>query len=113
MVAVSIKISSKPSSSKGWGRYALALSSCQAIVTSSSGNEWVSAPHAGEAAEGAELALKIQVMLKIGKTKRQEITTETHALVAAEGESCEVDLTPGSQGLRLSITGARLVEAQS
>lgn len=102
MTAINIEILSNPSTSKGWARY----SAPGAAVRSNTGNQWVSADHSGEVAEGAEFVLTTQVCLITGKAKRKEITTEEVRLVAREGASCVVSNIPGSQGLRLAISGA-------
>jgi hypothetical protein len=106
---INITITSAPSRSKGWGRFG-ASSGGVPVITSSTGNPWVSAGHSAAVEEGAEVKLTLQVQLNIGKgfNARKETTSKTVMLIAEDGAECEVEHKPGSQGLTLRITGARL-----
>lgn len=111
LVALRFELVSKPSNSKGWARYAASIAGDGGarVVASRTGNEWVSASHAGSAPAGVELDVRLQVMLRIGRSKQEQISTETYRLVAAEGASTDLELRPGSQGLRVRVEGARLI----
>lgn len=106
MNAIRFDLADQPSNSKGYGRY----KAPGAKVKSRTGNEWVSASHDGEA-EGV-FTVTIEVELTVGKGgrfgARKERSSETFALVAAEGESATLKFYPGSQGVKLVVTGARL-----
>lgn len=108
MSAVAVSILDKPSNSKGWGRYAVDQDG-RKVVESRTGNQWVSANHAGDAQPGSQITLTMQVMLRVGNSGRQreEVSKEIHTLIVEDGASCEIEFRPGSQGLRLAITGAR------
>lgn len=106
--AVQFDLLDKPSNSKGWGRYSAWVDGV-AIVTSRTGNEWVSASHGGECAEGATIILKCQTMNR-KKRGGEETATEEFRLIAAAGETCEIESRPMAQGIRLRVTGARLAE---
>lgn len=112
MSEVKFHIMDKPSNSKGWGRYSVNQDG-RKIIQSNTGNEWVSSDKAGNAEVGTQIALKTQVMLRVGKNARarEEISTETFALIVEDGASCEIHFRPGSQGLKLAVTGARLANA--
>jgi len=108
---IRVDITSAPSSSKGWGRYALhTLLDGEPVVKSRTGNRWVSAGHEGEAAEGAALVLETQVMNRVGKgrTRREEKRAARVELLACAGAECDVVVgTDLAQGMRLHVTGAR------
>ncbi|MDT8442631.1 MAG: hypothetical protein RQ723_13400, partial [Desulfuromonadales bacterium] len=107
---IAIRVADKPSNSKGWARYRLMGDDGRYVVESRTGNEWVSSSKSGEAQDGESLTLDIDVMLRVGKgrTAREERTQHTVALVAATGAKANVRHYPGSQGMWLQITGARL-----
>lgn len=108
---ITVTLVSKPSNSKGWGRYSLS-SDGGAVVKSSTGNEWVSASHKGDANEGATLVLRCQVMNRVGKRKDEVIETEEFTLVAEAGASVTIDSRPEgiAQGMTVRVEGARLAE---
>lgn len=106
---IQIEILSKPSNSKGWARYAAQQNGTR-IIESRTGNQWVGADHEGDAATG-DILLTSQVMLREGKYNKETVYTREHKLVADEAATCEIEHKPGSQGLRLRITGARLGDA--
>ena len=112
MYEIKFHIDSKPSNSKGWARYSAALEDGTPVVQSRTGNHWVSADHRGEVKGGEIITLTMQVMLRVGQgnRRREEITKVEHQLVARAGAECEVEHKPGSQGLRLQITGAEPAE---
>lgn len=110
MTTVEFHIADQPSRSKGWARYAASTSTGN-LITSRTGNSWVSADHSGEAADGTVIELTCEVELNTGKGRRarRERSSQQYQLVAEAGSSCEIEFRPGSQGLRLAITGARRV----
>lgn len=109
MNTVKIEVVNMPSHSKGWGRFSLVNPERPKtpIQTSRTGNEWMSADMREVEASGPML-LTIQVMLRVGKGSRgrEEITKLEIPLIAKEGETLEVEHRPGSQGMKLLITGA-------
>jgi hypothetical protein len=114
MNTVKIEILDNVSHSKGWGRYSVTDPSTDApLITTSTGNRFCSGA-AGAGTKQAEmqgpLLVTMQVMLRVGKgyTAREEIKTQKIALIAKDGEVVEVKCKPGSQGIALRITGARL-----
>lgn len=110
MHTIKITITDKPSNSKGWGRYAASVDG-RPVLRSRTGNEWVSAGHTtDELPEGTVVTVRLQVMLRIGPRRREEITTAERRVVVAPGETCTLDLRPGSQGLYLRLEGARILE---
>lgn len=109
---IRIAILGNLSHSKGWGRYRCQLAGVDGpagrVVKSSTGNEWVSAGHEGAVSEGARVVLTAQVQQVTGRMNKRETTSASWTLVAAPGESCEVEHRPGSQGIRLRVDGARV-----
>lgn len=101
-VAVSFAVVSQPSRSKGWGRYRAP----GVGVQSDTGNQWVSADHGGTADAGATFLCDLDVEVACGKGKRRE--TETFSLVAEEGATALLRNIPGSQGMTVRVTGARI-----
>ena len=67
---IEFKIAHTISSSKGWGRYQ-AATAAGPLVQSSTGNVWVSAPHAGEAEDGTEITVTLQTMERVRRTGRR------------------------------------------
>lgn len=106
---VKFSILDTPSNSKGWARYAVGQDG-RKVIESNTGNEWVSSDKSGDAEQGSTITLRSQVMLRVGKgrTAREEIDTETFTLVIENGAECEIEHKPGSQGMRIAISGARL-----
>jgi hypothetical protein len=109
MTKITIEILSQPSKSKGWARYQVRRADGTPVVESNTGNPWVSAGHSGEAEDAAAMTLVMDVLLRVGKnrTAREERSQSEVELVAAAGETCEVEYRPGSQGIRLRVSGAR------
>jgi hypothetical protein len=108
MSQVQFQLIDKPSSSKGWGRFA-AKSGDAIVLRSRTGNEWVSASHDSDDLEqGAAVKLTCQTMNKVGKFKKEQIETETFDLVVEDGAECEIESRPMAQGMRLKVVGARL-----
>ena len=109
MSAITFSILSTPRRSKGWARYAAANQNGCKIIQSTTGNEWVSSDKSCDAEQGSLIVIRVQVMLRVGKnrTAREEISTETHTLIAEDGAMCDIELRPGSQGVRIGIFGAR------
>ena len=103
-VKISFSITHNISSSKGWGRYS-ARTQSGLLVQSSTGNEWVSAPHSGETAEGAEIVAVLQTMERVGKRREENISTESYRLVAATGQRAELGYW---NGLQVIVENARI-----
>lgn len=75
------------------------------LVQSSSGNEWVSAPHIGEAAEGTEIAVRLQTMERVGKRREERIDNYDYRLIATLGERAELGFW---NGLQVIVENARI-----
>lgn len=106
MATIKIEIISQPSRSKGWSRYSLKQGATR-IIESRTGNEWVSADHEGQA-EG-DATLTMQVCLREGRNNKETVYPKTVTLRPADGTVSEIEHRPGSQGMRLRITGAEVV----
>ena len=104
-----IEILDTPSKSKGWGRYRV-TSNGAPVVTSSTGNAWVSSSQVAALADGETLTVEMDVMLRVGKgyRSREERSQRTVTLIADAGETCTIDHRPGSQGIFLRFHGARI-----
>ena len=103
-MTIQFDLLNKPSNSKGWARYAAAVEG-KPVIMSRTGNQYVSASHAGDVEPGAKIALTIQTMLRHGKgrTAREEIDTDKLTLVAEPGATSEYR----DQYVHVAITGAR------
>lgn len=103
-MTIQFDLVNKPSNSKGWARFS-ATADGRPVIMSRTGNQYVSASHAGEAEPGARIALTIQTMLRHGKgrTAREEIDTDKLALIAEPGATSEYR----DQYVHIAITGAR------
>jgi hypothetical protein len=101
---VRFEIAHNISSSKGWGRYRASVNG-QSLVASSTGNEWVSAPHSGIAEDGEEITVTLQTMERVGKMKREERNTTDYRLVAATGARAELGYW---NGLQVIVDNARI-----
>lgn len=106
MTTVKFTLNDKPSNSKGWGRYSVSQGD-RRVIESRTGNQWVSASHEGQAEAGSEIVLTAQVMLREGKYNKETIYSEVTKLVVAEGATAEIYYRPGSQGIRITVEGAR------
>jgi hypothetical protein len=111
---VTFTIESTPSRSKGWARFTARVNGASVLATKS-GTEYGSGREGDTRvtvplAAGAVITLQCQVALMVGTghRRRQERYSETYRLVVGEGETADVEYRPGSQGLRLSVSGARL-----
>lgn len=110
MTTIRIEVLDQPSRSKGWARYAAAYNGA-AIVSTSTGNEWIGGTtKEGDAPEGETIEVTSQVQLMVGARRRKETNTETYRMIVAAGEVTEIYHRPGSQGQKLRITGARMME---
>lgn len=109
MIGIGITIIDQPSRSKGWARYKVTDAAGVPVMTSSTGNEWMSAPHGGEFEPGAVLTLVIECELITGKGRaaRRVRSAEAVALIVTDGAEDTVQYRPGSQGMTLRVTGAR------
>jgi len=92
------------SSSKGWGRYR-ASTPAGPLVLSRTGNEWVSAGHSGDVADGTPVAVTLQTMERVGKMRRERIDSYEYSLVAEQGSTADLGW---QSGLRVMVEGARL-----
>ena len=103
---ITFTIVSNISHSKGWGRYK-ANTPAGRLVASSTGNEWVSADHSGDAEEGTPITATLQTMQRHGKgrTCREEIETKLYSLVAAAGQRAELGAW---WGLQVVVENARI-----
>lgn len=106
MANVAIQITEKPSNSKGWARYSV-LEGERRVIESKTGNQWVSANHAGEVADGTEITLTTEVMLRVGG--KPQVRAKSFSLIADTAATCKIEYIPGSQGVRLMVSGARLL----
>lgn len=109
MNTVKFQLLDTPSRSKGWGRYSVSQSD-RKVIESTTGNHWVSSSKEGAAEAGSIIELTAQVMLRVGKgyTAREEIKSQIIRLIVEDGATHEIYFRPGSQGIRIGITGARL-----
>lgn len=109
---IKLEILDTPSRSKGWGRAALLNDDTGIpVIRSNTGNEWVSGTsYVGEAEDGSILRLRLQVQLNVGKgaRSRKETSLDETILVAEAGAVAEIGHKPGSQGIKVRITGARV-----
>lgn len=94
------------SHSKGWGRYAADVNGTH-LVTSSTGNVWVSSPHSAETSEGVKINVTLQTMERVGKRERsrEQIESSQYALVARQGARAELGHW---NGLQVIVDGAEL-----
>ena len=99
---IEFKIAHTISSSKGWGRYQ-AATAAGPLVQSSTGNVWVSAPHAGEAEDGTEITVTLQTMERVRRTGKENIATEVYRLIARPGSQAELGYW---NGLLVVVSGA-------
>lgn len=106
---VKFEITHNISHSKGWGRYKVAANG-QPLVKSSTGNEWVSAGHSGEIAEGTPITATLQTMQRVGKMRKESINSTDYALIAETGASASLGYF---NGLQVVVSGARLAETQA
>lgn len=112
MTTIRAEILTTPSRSKGWGRYRVEGANGP-VMESRTGNQWLSANHSAEVEDGAAILIEMDVELSVGKGggyARKERSQRQVRLVAAEGESVEVEHRPGSQGIRVRLHGARLAD---
>lgn len=110
MITIRAEILTKPSSSKGWGRYRVEGANGQAVMESRTGNPWLSANHSGDVEAGAEILIELDVELQVGKGggyARKERSQQRYRLIAEEGQTTDVEHRPGSQGIQVRIHGAR------
>lgn len=108
---IKIEVTRKPSKSKGWARYSAVADGVSIVPTVTRRNDWVDTSSVGEVSEGSEIELTCEIMNNVGKSARQEIVSQTYALIADPTATCEIDYQGGlAQGIRLTITGARLAE---
>lgn len=103
---INFEVAHNISSSKGWGRYSVRTQSAL-LVQSSTGNEWVSAPHSGEAEEGTAITATLQTMERVGKRREEKISTESYRLIAAEGQRAELGYW---NGLQIVVENAFIAE---
>jgi hypothetical protein len=103
-----------PSSSKGWARFR-ALVAGRSVLATASGTEWGSG-RVGDSRSTVELepgtvvVLEIHVQLVTGRSRRPVFSKELHRLVVTPGAECTVEFRPGSQGIRLAISGAEVAQ---
>jgi hypothetical protein len=102
---ITFTIAHNISHSKGWGRYK-AITPSGRLVKSSTGNEWVSASHAGEAEEGTPITATLQTMQRVGKLKKESINATDYNLIAAEGRRAEIGYW---NTLQVVVENARVV----
>lgn len=103
-VTVDFSITHNVSTSKGWGRYKVTGQDGAVLIQSRTGNEWVSAGHSCDVPGGTPITVTIQLMLRVGKTRRETRYTDDYRLIAAAGETA----TCGGN-LELTITGAKKI----
>jgi hypothetical protein len=105
-MTIQFTIAHNISSSKGWGRYK-AQTAAGKLIESSTGNEWVSAPHAGEIEPGAAITATLQTMERVGKGSRQRenIDTSSYSLIAEPGARAELGYW---NGLQVVVENARV-----
>ncbi len=108
-MTVTFELRRTVSNSKGWARYAAAVNGSP-MIQSRTGNEWVSASHEGDAAEGCEIIVRTQTMLRVGKgrTERESRYNHSYVLRAEPEATCEI----GSSflgHLHIVIRGARML----
>lgn len=108
MNTIKFTLESKPSNSKGWGRYAVAQGE-KKIIESNTGNQWVSSNKEGLAEAGSEIEITAQVMLREGKGFRaaENVYMEKTMLIVEDGATAEISFRPGSQGVTIKVEGAR------
>lgn len=108
------EIASLPSTSKGWGRYAVWQDEHDGthLVRSNSGNAWVSSPQTALVVVGSEFIVTLQCMLNVGKgsNRRREIKTVRFLMRVTPNAVTDLENKPGSQGISLRVRGAELVE---
>jgi hypothetical protein len=104
-VKVSFTLTHNISHSKGWGRYAASTARGN-LVQSSTGNEWVSASHVGEATEGTEITAKIQYMLRTKKGREEIYNDAPYKLIAKQGATAKIG---AFNGVEIMIEGAEKV----
>lgn len=106
ITTITFQITHNISHSKGWGRYK-ANTPAGPLVASSTGNEWVSAPHSGEAEEGTLITATLQTMRRSGKgrTSKENVDTTPYNLIAAEGQRAELGYW---DGLQVVVENARI-----
>lgn len=75
-IDVTFAVIQLPSRSKGWGRYKATVDG-KPVVTSTTGNEWISSTKVASVEVGTEIDVTLQINLTHGKgrTQREEIET--------------------------------------
>jgi hypothetical protein len=111
-MTVQFNLLKTPSNSKGWARYKASVDGAK-LIASRTGNEFVSASHAGETAEGVLITLTTDMMLRVGKgrTARETRQGDTYRLIADPAAKCEIGNCVSH--LHIVIEGARLAEASA
>lgn len=104
-MTIEFTITHQISNSKGWGRYS-AKSSAGPLVQSSTGNEWVSAPHNGELTEGKLFTVTTQTQT-VSKSGKKTLDTNNWHLVASAGATAVIGYWTG---LEITVQGARRAE---
>jgi hypothetical protein len=109
-IEIRFTLASMPSHSKGWARYKADANGSR-LIESRTGNEWVSAPHAGQAAEGAEIIVTTQTMLRSGKgrTAKETTATRTYRMVAEAGATARIGPSFGGNTIAIDVTNARMI----
>jgi hypothetical protein len=113
-IPITFQFMAIPNRSKGWARFR-ALVEGDDVLDTASGTPWGSGRvddtrHTRPLPPGTGIDVEMHVELIVGKNRRKEFSRETIRLVVEPGASAEVEHRPGSQGLRLAVTGARAVD---
>lgn len=103
---INFEITHNISSSKGWGRYKAALATGAKIVESSTGNEWVSAAHAGDVEPGAEIVVRLQTMERSGKMRKETIENYDYRVIAKDGSRATLGFW---NGLEVVVENAQAI----
>ena len=103
---VTVRVTEKPSHSKGWARYRLTGADGRPVMESTTGNPWLYCDHDAEVEEGAVLTLTTQVELATGRDRRKVLDETSDTIVVRAGATATWNHRPGSQGLRLAIDNA-------
>lgn len=102
------EITGKPSNSKGWSRYSAQSDHDQSpVVTSNTGNKFISSDKEASVLPGHKFTITHQVMLKEGKYNKETVYTKHTQMIADPNHTEEIEFKPGSQGLKIKIHGAR------